>query len=114
MCALGLCMKKASGKSCSMGASTPEAAARATDEPPTVRPSTLDASPLSNGAGAPILNPEPQPLTARSMNDAYIDQDPCCRVRTDRGPGGRTRALRSEEHTTALQSLMRISYAVFC
>src|SRR3546814_10195115 len=26
----------------------------------------------------------------------------------------RTRALRSEEHTSELQSLMRISYAVFC
>src|SRR3546814_7776308 len=27
---------------------------------------------------------------------------------------GRRAALRSEEHTSALQSLMRISYAVFC
>src|SRR3546814_8071511 len=27
---------------------------------------------------------------------------------------GRTRAMRSEEHTSELQSLMRISYAVFC
>src|SRR3546814_3455533 len=27
---------------------------------------------------------------------------------------GRARALRSEEHTSELQSLMRISYAVFC
>lgn len=77
MCALGLCMNKASGKSCSTGASTLEAAARATDEPPTVRPSTLDASPgprsgpLSSGAGgAPISNPEPQPLKERNMTDA--------------------------------------------
>src|SRR3546814_4126709 len=31
------------------------------------------------------------------------------------GPGGwRTRSTRSEEHTSELQSLMRISYAVFC
>src|SRR3546814_9367645 len=31
------------------------------------------------------------------------------------GAGGRTRILlRSEEHTSELQSLMRISYAVFC
>src|SRR3546814_1543015 len=30
----------------------------------------------------------------------------------DRGPDGR--AGRSEEHTSELQSLMRISYAVFC
>src|SRR3546814_1509968 len=29
-------------------------------------------------------------------------------------PEVRTRAMRSEEHTSELQSLMRISYAVFC
>src|SRR3546814_6025098 len=29
-------------------------------------------------------------------------------------PGGSVRAGRSEEHTSELQSLMRISYAVFC
>src|SRR3546814_7724855 len=29
-------------------------------------------------------------------------------------PGSRDRAARSEEHTSELQSLMRISYAVFC
>src|SRR3546814_1056057 len=29
-------------------------------------------------------------------------------------PGGAPRAPRSEEHTSELQSLMRISYAVFC
>src|SRR3546814_6750217 len=31
-----------------------------------------------------------------------------------RGRGGYSRGLRSEEHTSELQSLMRISYAVFC
>src|SRR3546814_6183138 len=30
------------------------------------------------------------------------------------GPATRTRPRRSEEHTSELQSLMRISYAVFC
>src|SRR3546814_3799292 len=29
-------------------------------------------------------------------------------------PDERTQAIRSEEHTSELQSLMRISYAVFC
>src|SRR3546814_9503102 len=29
-------------------------------------------------------------------------------------PGGEGRGIRSEEHTSELQSLMRISYAVFC
>src|SRR3546814_9215419 len=38
------------------------------------------------------------------------------RCRRSRTPYGRSRALtpRSEEHTSELQSLMRISYAVFC
>src|SRR3546814_3833673 len=31
-----------------------------------------------------------------------------------RHSGGRRNAVRSEEHTSELQSLMRISYAVFC
>src|SRR3546814_967611 len=30
------------------------------------------------------------------------------------GSGSRSRSTRSEEHTSELQSLMRISYAVFC
>src|SRR3546814_10464158 len=30
------------------------------------------------------------------------------------GQSGRSRGVRSEEHTSELQSLMRISYAVFC
>src|SRR3546814_3606845 len=30
------------------------------------------------------------------------------------GPGASQQGLRSEEHTSELQSLMRISYAVFC
>src|SRR3546814_1679556 len=30
------------------------------------------------------------------------------------GPGATPRAMRSEEHTSELQSLMRTSYAVFC
>src|SRR3546814_5087127 len=32
----------------------------------------------------------------------------------DKGPIGKNRAVKSEEHTSELQSLMRISYAVFC
>src|SRR3546814_1835683 len=35
-------------------------------------------------------------------------------ARDDAGPGHQLRAVRSEEHTSELQSLMRISYAVFC
>src|SRR3546814_2198760 len=43
---------------------------------------------------------------------------PWCRKRLDEFGGGISRVkvvrLRSEEHTSELQSLMRISYAVFC
>src|SRR3546814_4658484 len=47
----------------------------------------------------------------------------CCRCQEKNRPAGRRRVLlvmrdeqarRSEEHTSELQSLMRISYAVFC
>src|SRR3546814_1635758 len=37
-----------------------------------------------------------------------------CRLRAGRGEGEGQRSRRSEEHTSELQSLMRISYAVFC
>src|SRR3546814_2085050 len=40
-------------------------------------------------------------LAAHQMRDRAIDDQPC-------------RDARSEEHTSELQSLMRISYAVFC
>src|SRR3546814_1345754 len=39
---------------------------------------------------------------------------PARRQRRGQPAGGRARAGRSEEHTSELQSLMRISYAVFC
>src|SRR3546814_3135073 len=44
-------------------------------------------------------------LLCRSLNHALV-------VETVQQPGHRSR--RSEEHTSELQSLMRISYAVFC
>src|SRR3546814_1847083 len=42
--------------------------------------------------------------------------DPRDRIDADRPqtPGGHRHTRRSEEHTSELQSLMRISYAVFC
>src|SRR3546814_2017203 len=46
-------------------------------------------------------------MTAKPIRDSAMDQVPAD------GHGGR-RARRSEEHTSELQSLMRISYAVFC
>src|SRR3546814_7628050 len=44
------------------------------------------------------------PRTCRSPSGIGRDRDPACR-----GAGGR-----SEEHTSELKSLMRISYAVLC
>src|SRR3546814_436963 len=38
----------------------------------------------------------------------------CCHVATPRAVADRKKWGRSEEHTSELQSLMRISYAVFC
>src|SRR3546814_2691039 len=40
--------------------------------------------------------------------------EPRARDHRDQEAGGRAAALRSEEHTSELQSLMRTSYAVFC
>src|SRR3546814_8133104 len=48
-----------------------------------------------------------------SMRDRFSDAAPLLRV-TYENRRGRETSRRSEEHTSALQSLMRISYAVFC
>src|SRR3546814_1318768 len=52
----------------------------------------------------------------RAGPDARHGPDHRARVDGDRPgrQGGRAAVLRSEEHTSELQSLMRISYAVFC
>src|SRR3546814_9542788 len=44
------------------------------------------------------------PLTLGQEFSGYVEQLAACRARIER----------SEEHTSELQSLMRISYAVFC
>src|SRR3546814_3047088 len=46
----------------------------------------------------------------RRMGLGLLPARPLCRL----CPVGRARKRRSEEHTSELQSLMRISYAVFC
>src|SRR3546814_14876946 len=53
-----------------------------------------------------------RPFSFREGIDEYFL---CCAERSVvRRPGGRRVGRRSEEHTSELQSLMRISYAVFC
>src|SRR3546814_2537453 len=75
-----------------------------------------------------LLN-SPQLPVLRAGDRKKIRQEPrairgrCCKPGGDhigmgkarfRGPGGIGGRDRSEEHTSELQSLMRISYAVFC
>src|SRR3546814_4252415 len=47
----------------------------------------------------------------RPRADPWLEPDP---LSQPRGHKSSQRGLRSEEHTSELQSLMRISYAVFC
>src|SRR3546814_7278457 len=57
-------------------------------------------------------------LDARGAHRSTVPTSWCSSSRTRRGPKPKpmrsTPTYRSEEHTSELQSLMRISYAVFC
>src|SRR3546814_2420181 len=54
-------------------------------------------------------------LTAEEEFDATLNEEPLRKFyNTDLGRPYKPKAARSEEHTSELQSLMRISYAVFC
>src|SRR3546814_2321355 len=59
-----------------------------------------------NGAGEPGRSAPPLPLRMAALGVQHCRGDSAAPVRCAR--------LRSEEHTSELQSLMRISYAVFC
>src|SRR3546814_5834018 len=57
---------------------------------------------------------QPQQVTQHRALELGIDRDEAL-SRVDRlGIAAKRRIARSEEHTSELQSLMRISYAVFC
>src|SRR3546814_3743353 len=59
--------------------------------------------------GGRRIRPRPSPLISR------VDpQPPGFRAAEARIEHGKRGIIRSEEHTSELQSLMRISYAVFC
>src|SRR3546814_2920444 len=60
------------------------------------------------GAGAPLKKRLWQAIVRRKVENQAVVLD---RAQIE---GGRTLRERSEEHTSELQSLMRISYAVFC
>src|SRR3546814_5297303 len=75
------------------------------------RPSSRDAA-----AQRRIIVPRFKRLEAE-RNDALHNEADALTCRPDRGPPERPAGRkdhRSEEHTSELQSLMRISYAVFC
>src|SRR3546814_3441040 len=70
-------------------------------------------------AGCAMTTTEPEPEEGRRAGDGIVVCDACpvlCRIRPGKtGACGRYGNVeRSEEHTSELQSLMRISYAVFC
>src|SRR3546814_4809770 len=80
---------------------------------------TLFRSPRADLPAAD-LRPARHSAGAATLQDPRADHPPGVRHRRDAGlgredarPGGDA-AVRSEEHTSELQSLMRISYAVFC
>src|SRR3546814_971853 len=58
----------------------------------------------SSGVGATVAS-----FPARSVHNAFV-----CLEMLSRNSRGFAATYRSEEHTSELQSLMRISYAVFC
>src|SRR3546814_6053777 len=87
-----------------------DAAAAAPADGPTFAPGTVvydsagaEIGPISSDAGDNVvvtLNGKPVTLPKNAF------------TKTDKGPA--ITITRSEEHTSELQSLMRISYAVFC
>src|SRR3546814_4114682 len=73
---------------------------------------------------ATIVAGAARPLAAETDIGRQVGGDPILRLvrrarsrrgeRSSRRPGQKAAPRRSEEHTSELQSLMRISYAVFC
>src|SRR3546814_6541727 len=77
--------------------------------------------PTSRTGSSAITRKRKAPATGRSEEHKMTAWDDWLRKLSADGKGGlglrgqpQMRAIRSEEHTSELQSLMRISYAVFC
>src|SRR3546814_1058356 len=69
---------------------------------------------LSAIATSPVADQRSEQAEADSHQDVATAAMPLRRVSASPAVRRRARDLRSEEHTSELQSLMRISYAVFC
>src|SRR3546814_47952 len=70
------------------------------------------APPRTRPPTAPHVAPSPKARTRPSKVSALLSPEKYTPVST--APTAAIWAVRSEEHTSELQSLMRISYAVFC
>src|SRR3546814_7763314 len=67
------------------------------------------------GIDQPIFGPPAEPYHLRTRQPlAKIGREGVTQIRPPRLDRHQPQPLRSEEHTSELQSLMRISYAVFC
>src|SRR3546814_5315945 len=62
----------------------------------------------------PFVDAQDQPIVPRGQGRKDIQRRPVIGIDADEDPIILIAPLRSEEHTSELQSLMRISYAVFC
>src|SRR3546814_5324646 len=72
--------------------------------------STLTA----NNQHASVLHADSSMMRSGLMHGAYCDKSILCLVKNLCMRNRKIGSARSEEHTSELQSLMRISYAVFC
>src|SRR3546814_11657140 len=75
-----------------------------------------DALPISRGRARLLVRPWPRGAVVRGQRDLRRRgaARPAVALRGGTARQVRKLAARSEEHTSELQSLMRISYAVFC
>src|SRR3546814_1851063 len=72
----------------------------------------VDAGQL--GAMCGQINSWPHPTIKKALSTLYGFASEYPGIRHAGNPQSALREMRSEEHTSELQSLMRISYAVFC
>src|SRR3546814_7434206 len=99
------------GRSATMTRTCPTSATAARACAETVGATARDCA--GNGDAANAI----QPATSASTILAFILHSPCCPAADASTRGAAPvpcAGHRSEEHTSELQSLMRISYAVFC
>src|SRR3546814_6972241 len=83
------------------------AAAVGNPDPPAV---VTPAAPLHAGC----IRQAPRQAHAAARIDVAVPRAPVLGLAADRAVAVTASRIRSEEHTSELQSLMRISYAVFC